>query len=665
MQHYAPMAISRDVSALPKSAQAVVRSRLHRRISTRAGDGGIGFALRLLFGFLLTLGVVEFVGFTIIDRNARRSQIAQYAAMQRSDVRIFESISRNSMTTASALVKIDSVLTVLGKRPGTTEAELFDENGEIVASDDHSAVGTRDPDPRVLSAARTSRQYAGHEGDPKLDPRDFEFIAPVELARTRYAYETTYDHTSLDAELASVRRALLEVGGAGLIVGVALFYLLGGRDVIRRHRTALARATRDGMTDLPNQRAFYDELPQAITSAARYDMLLALVVFDIDDFKFLNDRYGHPHGDAVIKRVAQILSDRRPGDRAYRVGGDEFAAILPHTDRDGVTALLRRLAGRFDDEGVKMSIGVTSLRPDHSTADSMRAEADAALYEAKRRGGDQVVDYEEIRDTVAVTTADTKAAVRRMLDERGVDVHFQPIWNLTTCRLLGVEALARPHERYALAGPQEAFDIAEQIGKTHELDELCASTAFAQADRLPRGAALFVNVCPQTLDLDAEANDWFLAAVSRAGLPPDQVVVEVTERFNGRAASVVKCLRRMKAQGFKIALDDVGTGNSGLAMLRDVGADYLKIDRAIVAASATEPAARAVLLAMATFADKTGAVVIAEGIEDAETLEYLRDLDRSELSGASLIHAGQGYQLGRPSPLMPPLELDASVQPTA
>ncbi len=665
MQHYASWAISRGVSALPKSAKAVVRVRLRRRASSRAGDGGLSFALRLLFGFIVTLAVVEIVGFTVINRNARSSQVAQYAAMQRSDVKIFESISRHSLTTASALVKIDSVLAVLGKRPGTLEAQVLDENGEIVASDDHGAIGTRDTDPRIVHVLRTGRAYAGHEGDPRRDLRDFEFIAPVELTRTKYAYETTYDHTSLDAELANVRRALLEVGGAGLIVGVALFYVLGGRNVIRRHHRALAQATRDGMTDLPNQRAFYDELPQAVAAAARFDKLLALVVFDIDDFKFLNDRYGHPHGDAVIKRVAQILSDRRPSDRAYRVGGDEFAAILPHTDRDGVEALMRRLARRFDDAGVKVSIGVASLRPVHSTADSLRAEADAALYEAKRRGGDQVVHYEEIRGTVAVTTADKKAAARRMLDERGLDVHFQPIWNLNTCHLLGVEALARPRESYGLAGPQEAFDIAEQIGKTHELDELCASTAFAQAERLPRGASLFVNVCPQTLDLDAEENDWLLGAVRAAGLTPDQVVIEVTERFGGRAASVVKCLRRMKAQGFRIALDDVGTGNSGLAMLRDVCADYLKIDRAIVAASATEPTARAVLLAMATFADKTAAVVIAEGIEDHETLEYLRDLDRSELSGSSLIQAGQGYQLGRPSPLMPPLELDASMQRTA
>jgi diguanylate cyclase (GGDEF)-like protein len=652
------------MSAPSKSAIAVVRAWPRRAALTRDADGNLGFALRLLVGFIATLAVVELVGFVIIDRNARSSQIAQYSAMQRSDVKIFETIGRRSLTTASALIKIDAVLDVLAKRPGTLEAKVFDEHGGILASGDPGVIGTIDTDPRIANVIRTGDAYAGHEGDPNLDPRDFEFIAPVELPTGRYAYEVTYDHTSFDAELAAVRRALLLVGGGGLVAGVALFYVLGGRNVIRRHRSALARATRDGMTDLPNQRAFHDELPHAISAAARYDEPLALVMLDIDDFKFLNDRYGHPHGDAVIQRVAQILSDRRPSDRAYRVGGDEFAAVLPHTDREGVYALTRRLGRRFEDAGVRVSIGLASLRTGQSTADSLRGEADAALYEAKRRGGDQVVHYEEIRETVAVTTADEKAAVRRMLDERGLDVHFQPIWNLTTCELIGVEALARPHPTYGLEGPQEAFDVAEQLGRTHELDELCASTAFAQADRLPSGAALFVNVCPQTLDLDADENDWFLADVERAGLTPEQVVVEVTERFGGRAGSVVKCLRRMKAQGFRIALDDVGTGNSGLAMLKDVGADYLKLDRGIVTASATEPAARAVLLAMATFADRTGAVVIAEGIEDMETLEYLRGLDRNELSDTSMIQAGQGYQLGRPSPLMPPLRLDA-VEPAA
>lgn len=604
-------------------------------------------------GFLVTLGIVELVGLAIIDRSARNNQIAQYAAVQRSDVHIFEGIAHDSIDTAGAIREIGEVLRVLGQRPGTTHAQLFDRNGTVLVSDDGLSVGFRDMDPRIETAIATDRPYAGHEGDPNLDTRDFEFITPVDLPDGRYAYEVTYNHESFDRVLSSVHRALLLVGGGGLLVGAVLFYLVGGRALISRHRTALARAMRDGMTDLPNQRAFSDELPSAILSARRYDEPLALAVVDIDDFKYLNDRYGHLHGDAVIKRVAEVLRNRRPSDRAYRVGGDEFAAILPHTDREGVHALMRRLVRRFDDVGVKVCVGIASLRPGQSTADEMQAEADAALYEAKRRGGDQIVHYEEIRESVTVTTAGTKAAVRRMLAERRMDVHFQPIWNLATYELLGVEALARPHPDYGLAGPYEAFDVAEQLGRTHELDELCVASALGGAARLPPGAALFINVCPQTLDLDADENDWFVNLVREAGLTPEQVVIEVTERFGGRATSVVKCLRRMNAQGFRIALDDVGTGNSGLAMLRDVGADYLKIDRAVVSASVTEPAARAVLMAMATFAVRTGAIVIAEGIEDFETLEHLRNLDRSELADTAMIQAGQGYGLGRPSPLMP------------
>jgi len=642
---------------LPNPAAALERARRRMR-RRRVGDRGLSIAVRLLVGFLVTLALVELVGMTIIDRNSRSSQIAQYAAMQRSDVRIFESIGRRSLTTDAALHRIAAVLKVLGQRPGTLEAQVVNGRSTIVASGHPALIGKVDTDPRIGLAIAAGRTFAGREGDPHRDARDFELIAPVRLHSGRYAYETTYDHASLDGALASVHRALLLVGAGGVLAGGILFYVLGGRAVISRHRRALERATRDGMTDLPNQRAFSDDLPEAVSSAGRSGELLALALFDIDDFKYLNDRYGHPHGDAVIERVADVLRDCRASDLAYRVGGDEFAVILPRTDREGVAALTARLARRFEDASVKVSTGVAALQPGEATAETLRAEADAALYEAKRRGGNQVVEYEEIRATVAVTTAGTKAAVRRLLDERGVDVHFQPIWNLATRDLLGVEALARPHARYGLAGPYAAFDVAEQLGRTHELDELCAARALECADRLPRGAALFVNLCPQTLDLDADENDWFLTSVREAGLTPEQVVVEVTERFGGRAASVVKCLRRMKRQGFRIALDDVGTGNSGLAMLRDAGADYLKIDRAIVSASATEPAASAVLLAMATFANQTGAVVIAEGIEDIETLEYLRNLDRNELTDAAMIQAGQGYGLGRPSPLMPARRLD-------
>jgi EAL domain-containing protein (putative c-di-GMP-specific phosphodiesterase class I) len=128
------------------------------------------------------------------------------------------------------------------------------------------------------------------------------------------------------------------------------------------------------------------------------------------------------------------------------------------------------------------------------------------------------------------------------------------------------------------------------------------------------------------------------------------VVLEVTERFGARTDSVVVCLQRLRGEGFRVALDDVGTGNSGLEMLQKVNADFVKIDRSIVLAAPTDRAARAVLMAMATYARQTGSYVIAEGIEDEETLDFLASIDERDGDAERIIQGGQGYGLGRPAP---------------
>jgi EAL domain-containing protein (putative c-di-GMP-specific phosphodiesterase class I) len=160
---------------------------------------------------------------------------------------------------------------------------------------------------------------------------------------------------------------------------------------------------------------------------------------------------------------------------------------------------------------------------------------------------------------------------------------------------------------------------------------------------------LFLNLSPLTLDLDAEADAWLGPLIEGSGLRPEAVVIEVTERFGGRTESVIKRLTQLREQGFKIAVDDVGTGNAGLQMLSSIAAEFVKLDRSIVAAAPTEPGARAVLMAMATFARQTGAFVIAEGIEDVDTLEFLRDIDERDLLPTTIIQGGQGFGLGRPS----------------
>ena len=460
----------------------------------------------------------------------------------------------------------------------------------------------------------------------------------------------SFDSDSFDKSLAGVRHVLMLVGVFALLAVSALFYLLGGRSLLRSHRFALQRATLDGLTDLPNQRAFQAELEQAAALSGRYDNPLALAVLDVDHFKLVNDRHGHPEGDALLKRVATVLRAGRSTDRAYRTGGDEFALLLPNTDAEGAHMLVRRLSRRLGDADASVSIGVATIRSGEP-ANELRAEADAALYEAKRRGGKGVVHFDEIRGEVAVTTAGKRDAVARLIEEGGLTTVFQPIWDFGSGALIGIEALSRPDEAYGLSGPTEAFDVAAQIGVVHELDVVCATRALEAVREIgiPPGALLFLNIAPRTLERDAGGSDWLKTAVTHARLAPERIVVEVTERIGSRVVPIVRSLEQLRAHGFKLALDDVGTGNAGLEMLRKVDADFVKIDRSIVAAAPTEPNARAVLMAMATFASQTGAVVIAEGIEDEETLEFLRSIEEFDVRPGRIIHGGQGFTLGRPA----------------
>jgi diguanylate cyclase (GGDEF)-like protein len=625
----------------------------YRRLLARrdAGEDGSGFAfgIRLFATVALSFALVGITGYVLLERDLAHLQVSEYAESQRADAKAFERQGTRATDTADGISDIERLLEGVEQRTGTLAVLLIDQQHLVKAAGNDALVGSTDADPRIDAALEHGSSYAGRKGGRSGDSSDFEFVVPIDLPSGRYAYEVTYNHLTYDAHLNELRVILALIALITLIGGGAVFYLLGGRRLMRDHRTVLRRATRDGLTDLPNQRAFQDEFTQAVASAARYDEPFALALIDVDDFELINDRHGHPYGDAILKRVAQVLREARPGDRPYRVGGDEFALSLTHTDADGARAVARRLGGDLKDAGIEVSVGVSTLRPGEH-ADTLRAEADASLYEAKRDGGNRITHFEDISEHVVVTTSEKKEAVVRLIEEGRLETLFQPIWNLDAEALLGVEALTRPDPSYGLSGPAEAFDIAEQIGRVHRLDVLCVENALRLVPELRPGVLLFVNLSPLTLDLDAEADAWLAPAVERAGLTPQAVVVEVTERFGARTERVIKRLNRLREQGFKIAVDDVGTGNSGLEMLSKINAEYVKLDRSIITAAATESSARAVLMAMATFARQTGAFVIAEGIEDEDTLQFLRAINEEHLLASdTIIQGGQGYGLGRPS----------------
>jgi diguanylate cyclase (GGDEF)-like protein len=610
------------------------------------------FGLRMFGAIAAAFLLVGVIGFTLIDRKLEERLLDTYGQEQKAQAKSFEEVDARTATEGTLLREIEEVMESLADSPGTVEVLLIDQFRRIEVDGNGTRAGQHSTDPRIEAALVHDRPYAGRASDPEANGDDFEFITPVDLGGKRYAFAIRRDSSFLDSQLADLRETLFLIGALALVLGSLAFYLVGGRSLMRSHRRVLERATRDGLADLPNQRAFQEEFPHAVTSSRRHGEPLSLAVLDIDDFKFINDRHGHPHGDSLIRQVADVLRRGRSADRAYRVGGDEFAVLLPGCDAEAATTLTRRLSRSFAEARVGVSIGVGELCPGQEATD-LRAEADAALYEAKRRGGNRALHFRDVQDDVVFASADKMLAVRTLLEERRLKTLFQPIWNLADGTLIGVEALTRPDPSYGLNGPSEAFDIADRIGRIHDLDRLCVETALSSAPALPEGALLFLNVSPRTLDLDADDDGWLRQAVEAAGMDPTSVVIEVTERFGGRTGSVVKSLLRLREAGFKLALDDVGTGNAGLEMLRRVDAQFVKLDSGIVTAAPTEPAARAVLVAMAAFAHQTGAFVIAEGIEDDELLEFVSSVDDRDLAPAALIQGGQGYGLGMPAADLP------------
>jgi diguanylate cyclase (GGDEF)-like protein len=179
------------------------------------------------------------------------------------------------------------------------------------------------------------------------------------------------------------------------IAGTAVFYLLGGR-LVRDHRMVLSRATRDGLTGLPNRRAFDDEFPGAVAAATRFEEPLALILVDVDDLELIEERHGPAEGETTLRVVSGVLRSARPSDRPYRITGDGFALLVARTDGEGAHTLARRLDRNFAQAGVQVSMGASALRPGES-AETLHAKAETALYVAKRQGGNRAVHFDELQ----------------------------------------------------------------------------------------------------------------------------------------------------------------------------------------------------------------------------------------------------------------------------
>lgn len=604
------------------------------------------FSLRLLSAVLVAGVVVAvtanvLVGATI-EREGRRAALR---ALQ-GELRALSADARRQADGERAQFDLSTLVRELSMRPDVLSMHIANAEGQALAVAGRMDRRSLERGAAALRAGRPPQALLRETPD-----RHIELIAPV---GDRYALVVDRSTAALDEQVAGVRRALLLVQAIGLLVLLVLVWLLGGRRLARAHKEALERATLDGLTDLANHRAFQDELLRAAATAERGAGEAGLLLLDLDGFKRLNDVHGHGAGDALLRRVAEALTTAgRAEDRAFRIGGDEFALLLPRTTEADALGVARRLQLYLQRIGALASIGVGATRPGMRDGLQLREEADAALYEAKRRRRHEALPYSATSDDVVARHPRKVEAMWRLIeDETLVDVAFQPIWDLDADRVIGVEALARPSVHLGLDGPAEAFEVAERTGAAARLDRTCVRRALAAASDLPAEVLLFLNLSADTLVGEGEPGAaWVADEVAAVGMDPGRVVIEVSERFGGRPAAVERGAAAVRARGFRLALDDIGAGEAGMARLRELDVDFLKLDRSVVLGAATEPGARAVLAAVAAFAAATGAFVIAEGIEDEAALETVRRAAAPPLGGRPpSIRGGQGFGLTRPQP---------------
>ena len=621
--------------------------------SADTGRMRLGFHGRLLGALVLTLVGLGAIQYFVLSSATRGRLYEEEGLRQRADA---SAVARAYTITVPGEVPLNNVnryLRAITARPGSDDAGLVDRKGLLLVGGTTLGIGVPDEDSHVARVLRSGRQYVGPADDYGTEDGHIISVTPVKgVPGGRHALVVRQDKDVLGSRLGDIRALLLWLGLGGALLAIPAFYFFGGRSLARLHRAAVQRATRDGLTDLPNHRAFQDELERRLSQARRHGGELTLALVDIDDFRFHNDTYGHSHADRTLRQLAAALTAGRAEDVAFRIGGDEFALLLPETTSAAATAAVRGVRERLREHtAADFSAGLAAVTDATEDAESLVNQADVALQEAKRRGGGETVAFGDVEGASVVTAAKTRA-VRKLLADGEMDAAYQPIWLADTSAVLGYEGLARPAADRGINGPGEAFDIAGSIGRSVELDDLCRKAVLSGADALPSGALLFVNVTPQSLDGRRLAGDVLAAEVRAAGLEPERVVLEITERFDGRIDRIVAEAARLRALGFKIALDDVGAGNSGLQMMRELELDFVKIDRMVLVRAVTDITARAVLVSVIAFARETGTFVIAEGIEDEEMLALARwpRPAEAELLGAQGV---QGYLLGRPGALSP------------
>jgi diguanylate cyclase (GGDEF)-like protein/PAS domain S-box-containing protein len=427
---------------------------------------------------------------------------------------------------------------------------------------------------------------------------------------------------------------------------------------LKRTEAQLAhQALHDPLTGLANRALLVDFLDRSLNRRRDHGSGLGLLFIDLDRFKWVNDSLGHRAGDELLKAVAhRLTSTVRPSDLIARLGGDEFVVVI-----DGVVdprepvRVARRIQGELSTpmviEGTEVvataSIGIAMTTSANSDADGLLRDADSAMYLAKANGRNRFEIFDAVLRTQAQEKLRMESALRRAIDEGGIEVFYQPELDLDSGEIVGFEALARwNHPTEGRLAAVAFIELAEETGLIIDLGESVLRQACIQAgrwrrDRPGRPVKLRVNLSGRQF-AQVDLVQQVVRALSAGDLEPSNLCLEITETAlmadPGRGLAVLEHLRGL---GIELAIDDFGTGYSSLAYLKRLPVDVLKIDRSFVNGLGDDPDDTAIATAIISLARSLGMRVVAEGVETRRQLDELRRLgcDRA-----------QGYLFARPSP---------------
>jgi diguanylate cyclase (GGDEF)-like protein len=412
----------------------------------------------------------------------------------------------------------------------------------------------------------------------------------------------------------------------------------------------------DTLTGLPNRALLMHQLRDALARCERDGTQLAVLFLDLDRFKPINDTMGHAVGDELLKAVAQRLRNAvRRSDTVSRLGGDEFVVVLGgiRGHREATRAaqeILDRIAEPFvcDQHEIfsSMSIGIAIYPADGRDAGTLLKSADMAMYVAKQRGRGNYQFYSHQMNQAAQERLELENSLRRALKQQEFSLWYQPQVNLDDGRVTGVEALIRwHHPELGIVPPGLFIPACEEIGLILPLGEWVMRSACRQAKAWTRAGHPPIRMAVNLSLVQFRQSDLaqrVRTIVEETAVDPACIELELTESMIMEdAEATVRTLRELKAMGLRLAIDDFGTGYSSLSYLSSFPIDRIKIAQRFVTDVAGDPRSAAIVETIIAIARSLGIEVIAEGVETARQLEFLRSRGCVEL---------QGYYFSRPVP---------------